>query len=216
MGIVSFTHAQQDERARSTSTYPTTVTHTYTRTSTSKLPRGLTHDESKPTTAVLFAVNLVEPWPSSPDPEEFPYTLTQTGYTKRYDVAVSAGSTATLSSADVTATSTWVLWDTAATDLPKGRRLPKCEGCAVHAGRRDPRCKDKGRETACHSQCKIRDVEGRHVWWCHKRMPGDGSTEVNIGRVCADGTKWYQQLYEPCHVDDLRHDCPPCLDRDEL
>jgi len=209
--------AEADKEAPSTSTYPTTVTRSWTRTSTYKLPPGITNDPSLRTTAAILKITQVDAWPFSPNPEEFPYTLSQTGVTDRVDVVISSRTTiSTLSSASRTATSTWVLWDTAATDLPKGQALPPCERCVPPSHRPDPRCKKKGLETRCHSQCRIREVEGRDVWWCQKRRTGDGTGVTALGRVCAGGGKHYQQLLEPCFVDDERHDCPLCLGRDEL
>jgi len=209
--------AQAEAGVPSTSTYPTTVTHSWTRTSTYKLPPGITHDRSRPTTVAVLKITQVDAWPSSPNPEGFPYTLSQTGVTDRLDVVISSRATVTtLSSTTRTVTSTWVLWDTVATDLPKGRALPQCDTCAPSSHQPDPRCSKKGFETRCHSQCRLREVEGRDVWWCQKRSKGDGTAVTAIGRVCAGGGKDYEQLLEPCSAEDERHDCPLCIEKDEL
>ncbi len=176
-------------------------------------------------------VTLYEPWPSSPNPEWFPYTLTQTAVTTRHEYTVTLGadglpSTSALPNQEPsgtvrTATSTWVLWTTSPTDLAVGQALPKCkDGCTVHNMKQDRRCIDRGLVTACHSQCKIRQLEHINAWVCQHRnngtskannTPGGSETrEVALGRVCTDTTGYYEQLLEPCDSMDHRHDCPSC------
>ncbi len=188
------------------STYPTTVTRSWSRTS-SQIPRTALATDAIPTTTVK-TVTVLEPWPSSPNPELFPYTLTQTAITDRREEMVDGDTRRVLVSTTQAVTSTWVVWDTAPTDLPRGMELPKCEVCAPPRIKQDKRCTERGLETACHSQCKIRQVEGFDVWWCHQRTTNDTS-EVAIGRVCSGGGNYYEQLLEPCDHADHRHDCPP-------
>lgn len=177
---------------------------------------------------------MYEPWPLSPNPENFPYTMLQTAITSRglYAAHVDAEGRLAPTGSPLTATpvtprtvtSTWVLWDTSPTDLAVGQALPACDRtnehndlkCATPNLKQDTRCIEHGLTTACHSQCKIRRVEGWDLWWCHRR--GDGTSkaagndtrEVAVGRVCTDSMGYYEQLLEPCDTMDHRHDCLPC------
>ncbi|ERS97276.1 hypothetical protein HMPREF1624_06607 [Sporothrix schenckii ATCC 58251] len=177
---------------------------------------------------------MYEPWPSSPNPEYFPYTLMQTAITSRHlysahvddkgRVAPTGAPWTATTVTPRTVTSTWVLWNTSPTDLAVGEALTPCDRsnghndqkCATPNLKQDTRCLEHGLTTACHSQCKIRRVEGWDLWWCHKR--GDGTSkaagndtrEVAIGRVCTDSMGYYEQLLEPCDTMDHGHDCQPC------
>ncbi|OAA56231.1 hypothetical protein SPI_07842 [Niveomyces insectorum RCEF 264] len=231
--------------------YPTVVTRSWSRTSTvtptSPSPDADAASEAdtatatpSTTTVVVRSVTMYDQWPSSPDPANYPYTVTQTAVTHRREYAVNqavAGGTTTrtnsLAVADTTqtVTTTWIMWDTSPTDLPVGHPLPKCEGgCAPPTIKPDKRCTDHNLDTACHSQCKIRSVEGWDVWWCQQRAghwdhPKKAANNANasantyadnttapvaLGRVCTDSTGYYEQLLEPCDSADHRYDCPPC------
>jgi len=190
--------------------YPTTVTKSFSRTTTSKAPRSLATDGTRGTTVTIRTVTQLEPWHSSPDPSYYPYTLEQTAITDRREIAIQGGTSSVVTSTTQTVTSTWIIWDTAATDLPVGKPLPPCQGgCVPPVIKQAQACMEANLETACHSQCKIRDVEGHLVWWCHKRN-GNDTSEVALGRVCSGGAGYYVQLGEPCDHGDHRADCPPC------
>lgn len=219
--------------------YPTTVTRIWSRTLTAKASETPSGTATADTGIVTIqTVTMYEPWPSSPNPANFPYTMLQTAITSRdlYSAHVDAsgrlaptGSSLTATPVEPrTVTSTWVLWDTSPTDLAAGQALPACDRtndrndlkCATPNLKQDTRCIEHGLTTACHSQCKIRRVEGWDLWWCHKR--GDGTSklgksgggndtrEVAIGRVCTDSMGYYEQLLEPCDTMDHGHDCLPC------
>ncbi|CAK7217910.1 hypothetical protein SCUCBS95973_003308 [Sporothrix curviconia] len=231
-------------------TYPTTVTRSWTRTLTAKPTVRATAASVNTDIVTVQTVTLYEAWPSSPNPEQFPYTLLQTAVTSRQlyspahtDASGKAAAPATggpLSIANVapsatsarTVTSTWLLWDTSPTDLAVGQALPACEKpgghrCATPNLKQDTRCAERGLATACHSQCKIRRVEGWDVWQCHKvgdgtsriKSPSGGNDNDNettdtrmgaLGRVCTDSIGFWEQLLEPCDTMDHGHDCPPC------
>ncbi|CAK7203983.1 hypothetical protein SEUCBS139899_006733 [Sporothrix eucalyptigena] len=207
-------------------TYPTTITRSWTRTLTPKPTATLSSGQSDKLT--IQTVTLYEAWPSSPSPEHFPYTLLQTAVTKKevYSAQTVDGNvvpTGQPTPTTRTVTSTWMLWDTSPTDLAAGQKLPACDKfygnsakCATPNLKQDTRCVERGLTTACHSQCTIRRVEGWDVWLCHKvgdgtsRQKGDDLREVAVGRVCTDSMGFYEQLLEPCDTMDHGHDCPPC------
>lgn len=209
-------------------TYPTTVTRIWSRTLSDKA-------KASETAVTVQTVTMYEPWPTSPNPENFPYTLLQTAVTARdvYKATTDAqgqvsatGPPLTVTPArTVTVTSTWVLWNTSPTDLAVGEKPAGCkhsnphndQKCATPNLKQDTRCLEHGLTTACHSQCKIRRVEGMELWWCQKRGDGTsktgdagGTREVAIGRVCTDSMGYYKQLLEPCDTMDHVHDCQPC------
>ncbi|CAK7230672.1 hypothetical protein SBRCBS47491_007665 [Sporothrix bragantina] len=222
-------------------TYPTTITRSWTRTLTAKSTASAT---SSINTDILTVqtVTLYEAWPSSPNPEHFPYTLLQTAVTSRqlYSAKTNTDGKAVPTGAALssniepsattprTVTSTWLLWDTSPTDLAVGEALPVCEKpgghrCATPNLKQDTRCAERSLTTACHSQCKIRRVEGWDVWQCHK--VGDGTSKfselkskdaetdtrmVALGRVCTDSMGYWEQLLEPCDSMDHGYECPPC------
>jgi hypothetical protein len=175
-----------------TPTYPLTVTTIFS---------------TSPTTATTDHVTLLEAWPIVPDPEAFPYTMRQTALTQR---VIPPSSTTTL-----IATSTWMLWETAATDMVVGTS-PMCAGeCNPPALKPHYRCLESGRETRCAAQCEIKQAQGLYLWWCLKTAGGWGGEMKPMGRLCWDNGTAYEALLEPCDHTDLRPDCKLCAAGEE-
>ena len=176
-------------------TYPTTITSTY---STVHSTAGV---------ATTDHVTVIDPWPVSPDPESFPYTLLQTAITQR---TISPAS-ATPSTSSITATSTWFVWSIQPFDMPPSG-LNDCSEpgeCTYGAIKPHPRCDEQGRETRCVAQCLLKDW----MWWCIAAK--EGQMDPPMGRVCAASNSTdYKQLLEPCDHTDFSPLCPLCPEED--
>ena len=177
-------------------TYPTIVTTTYvtTRTGTS----AVTVDH----------VAVMDPWPTSPEPESIPFTMLETAVTQR--TISSAGATPTTTY--TTAISTWILWSISDLDMPPWQP-PSCPGpggCAYRSIKPHPRCLELNRETRCAAQCLLKDW----MWWCTRHAGGEA--DAYMGRVCAgDNSTSYEELLEPCDHTDFKPGCSLCPEEEE-
>lgn len=196
-----------------TTTYPTTVTSLWSTTITTfaTAAAGASSPIPAPDTWITVrTVTLLDPWPVSPDPYLYPYTILETSIVK--DTVVHGASTTTTAS---TAYPTWLVWDTQGADLPVGN-VPQCAKtdtggqCAPPAWKPDTRCLALGQETRCRAQCTIRNWQ----WWCEKAPPDrdsvGGPVPVGMGRLCWGGAGNYTQLVEPCDDTDYPPECAPC------
>ncbi|KAK3315571.1 hypothetical protein B0H66DRAFT_536437 [Apodospora peruviana] len=178
-----------------TRSYPTTVTTIYSTTIAGAV--GITIDR----------VTVLDPWPTSPDPEKVPFTMLETQVTERTVSPPGAAVTPTV--ATTTAISTWILWGVLDFDMPP-YSPPVCPGpggCSYGTIKPNGRCMDLGWETTCASQCLLKDW----MWWCAKSAD---SSAPPMGRVCAPvgNTTTYLQLYEPCDHTDYKTGCTLCGD----
>lgn len=183
-------------------TYPTTVTSTLSTTRTG--PSGAT---------TIDHVTMIDPWPTSPDPEVVPFTNTETAVTERIVITKAAEGPATATTT-MTATSTWILWPVRILDMPPyiPPQCPGPSGCAYRSVKPHPRCERSGRETRCAAQCLLKDW----LWWCSNNVTDPDATRY-YGRVCADGNVTdtaYDLLLEPCDHTDFKPGCPLCLNED--
>ncbi len=152
---------------------------------------------------------MIEPWPSSPDPDFFPYTIIQTAITEQtithhMTLAKDGPPTQDVTKTTLTVPSTWIIWETAATDMPVGTP-PDCGGpCTPSAIKPHGVCYEKRLETRCAAQCTIRDWQ----WWCYKHPPGD--QDPPQGKICWTNSTSYEQLLEPCDHTDFLPNCKQC------
>ncbi|OAA66523.1 hypothetical protein SPI_01099 [Niveomyces insectorum RCEF 264] len=174
-------------------TYPTTVTSVGTTFLTSFPPAAAGSAESWVTARTI---TVLEPWPVSPDPENFPYTMLQTTVTRQTvthwvrptaATSPSPSPSPVVESADAVATTLqpptlWLIWDTQPFDMPVGD-VPICEAngqtCTPPAWKPDSRCTARHMETRCGTQCIIRDWQ----WWCRKKQ---GATTTGNYTLVAD------------------------------
>jgi hypothetical protein len=178
-------------------TYPTTVTNTYIKT------------KSDTSAVTIDQVTVLDPWPTSPDPEAVPFTMKETEITQR-TISPTAGVATTLS---MTVTSTWILWTTSFLDMPPSSP-PECPGpggCSYPSVKPHPRCRALSRETRCAAQCTLKDW----MWWC--KSHAELETNGPVGRVCSDGNSTdYEYLLEPCDHTDFKPGCPLCPEYEEV
>jgi len=179
-------------------TYPTTISNVHSTTSAFSDVQG--------SRRVVLTVTSIEYWATEPPDFLFNYTIVETISSSETTLLVDDSATTTVASKTGATESTWVLWDTAATDLPV-HASPLCNaGCTAAAWKPEPQCAEAGLDTACVGQCDIRDW----IWWCYKP---DFSTPSKpaMGRVCWDGKQTaYRPLLEPCDSADHRADCGEC------
>ncbi|KAK4450940.1 hypothetical protein QBC34DRAFT_447904 [Podospora aff. communis PSN243] len=184
-------------------TYPTTITNILTTTRSPSAPTGapLTIDH----------ITLLDPWPTSPDPQSVPFTLTQTALTQRTISA--AGATPTTLS--LNSTIFYKLWTIQALDMVP-YEPPVCPGpggCSYPAIKPHAECSKLKMQTRCAAQCQLKDW----MWWCRGHIEGERDYE---GRVCARtpnatevgmaGKTWEVELLEPCDHTDLKPGCTIC------
>jgi len=189
--------------------YPTTFTKVRSTTKTSILtpgPSATFYAESRVTADI---VTTIEPWLSAPDPESFPYSITQTVITDRtvtYELTQSKDgpSTESVTRTKETVSSAWLIWETSPTDMPVGRDPQCAPGCTPSAIKAHPVCVEEGLETRCASQCTIRDYQ----WWCYRHKATDEA--LPQGKLCWANSTHYEQLMEPCDHTDFPPGCKPC------
>ncbi|KAK4209766.1 hypothetical protein QBC37DRAFT_391025 [Rhypophila decipiens] len=191
-------------------TYPTTITSSYLTTITGSAALTIDH------------VTVLDPWPTSPDPEIVPYTMFQTGITQRTIVPIIASPSAVSSEQPgipaaenittmITTTTTYLLWVIYAFDMSP-YTIPACpgpEGCAYSSIKPNGRCEELGWQTRCAGQCLLKDW----MWWCTK--VGEDDLGSIRGRVCDDGmgvNATLEQLVEPCDHTDWRARCVRCAE----
>lgn len=128
------------EMWKGATSYPTTITRSWTRTLTAKPTSGVVAPVSEAAVVTIQTVTMYEAWPSSPDPARYPYTLLQTAITARQVYSAQRNGAGKLAptgdalsltmdpaaTAPRTVTSTWLMWDTSPTDLAAGQALPPC------------------------------------------------------------------------------------------
>ncbi|KAK0639845.1 hypothetical protein B0T16DRAFT_395498 [Cercophora newfieldiana] len=98
-------------------TYPTTITNTLATTHRANPTDPLTIDQ----------ITLLDPWPTSPDPQSVPFTMTQTAITTRTISPLSSSPTTTI----LNTTVFYKLWTIQAFDMPPYQDLtcPGPNGC---------------------------------------------------------------------------------------
>ncbi len=191
-----------------TTSYPTTVTSTWSTTITSFSSATPFSTPPSMWMVTTSTVTVIEPWPVSPDPAQFPMTMVQTSIVHAWTVLAGVSITASALMSTTTLYKTWVVWETQAADLPVGN-VPRCEagGCTPAAWKPNGHCLGLGMETRCRAQCIIRDWQ----WWCLKDdKQGKTADSPPMGRLCWGSATNYTQLVEPCDGTDYLPDCPAC------
>jgi len=189
-------------------TYPTTVTSFYTTTTTGATAITIDH------------VTVIDPWPTSPDPELVPFTIYESAITQRTVIPLPSPAASPLAdptnfTTTITSTTTWHVWVVYAFDMSP-YTPPTCpgpEGCAYGSIKPSGRCEELGHQTRCARQCLMKD----YLWWCTKRAEGD--PEPILGRVCDDGrgtNATFEQLVEPCDHTDWRAGCLLCAEEGDV
>jgi len=82
-------------------TYPTTITNVLT----------TTHSPNPTAPVTIDHITLLDPWPTSPDPESVPFTLTQTALTQRtISFPTAATPSLPVSVTEINSTKVYILW----------------------------------------------------------------------------------------------------------
>lgn len=184
-----------------TRSYPTTVTTIFTTMHTAP---------ASPATTTIDLVTVIDPWPTSPDPELVPYTKTETQITQR---TLSASGT-TPTTTTLTSISTWTVWTIQAFDM-RPFDPPACpgpQGCSWPSIKPSQRCLDLKMQTRCAKQCVLKDW----LWWCAEGQAPEGDRGMGlgpVGRVCAatnSTSESWVPLLEPCDHTDWKPGCSLC------
>ncbi|KAH8898807.1 hypothetical protein GQ53DRAFT_817035 [Thozetella sp. PMI_491] len=177
-------------------TYPTTITSTAVASYVSASTTTIDH------------LTFVDPWPVSPIPESFPYTMKQTRVTVRTVLPPSRTADA-LPATTITAYATYILWTLSDFDMvpyiPPGCADPgNCKPPAI----KPTRCESTNRETRCATQCEVKDF----LWFCLQANNSTlGASEAKPqGRACYGKNGEWEQLLEPCDHTDFAPWCKAC------
>jgi len=192
-----------------TRSYPTTITTLFTTTHTLS---------AQPGTTTIDHITVIDPWPTSPDPELAPYTQTETVITSR-TISV-AGATPTTTTSELRKIVTWTVWTIQPFDM-RPFDPPACPGpggCSWPSIKPAQKCLDLKMQTRCAKQCVLKDW----LWWCAEGQQTLQETEVKglgpVGRVCAptnSTVETWVPLLEPCDHTDWMPGCSICEGYDE-
>ncbi|KAM7208154.1 hypothetical protein V8F20_001434 [Naviculisporaceae sp. PSN 640] len=212
----SLVQAQTTMDSPASWTFPTTRKTTYLTTTTGTA--ALTIDD----------VTVLDPWPTSPDPELVPHTMYETAITHRTIIPSPSSTPQTPNPEEpqanttittmITSRTTYLLWAIYAFDMSP-YTLPTCPGpenCAYSSIKPSGTCEELGPnwQTRCAGQCLLKDW----MWWCTK--VGEDDLANIRGRVCDDGgggtNATLVQLVEPCDHTDWKAGCLKCAEDEEV